>query len=147
MKTLIWTSILVGTISLAATGCLGSEDESAADTEEGQTEDAVTVTVLNLPAGCTVRADAPTYSAGIISAKAGISCSSAHNLWIRAGIYENGGSILRTTTNTCNSARTCSATATWTNRAGNQTWCTRGEGDSNPPSNPTIVRACETAGF
>ena len=145
MKTLTWTSILVCTISLATAGCV-EPDESDTDTEESQTESADTVTVLNLPSDCALTANPPTYFEGIVTARATIACDSVHNLWVRAGIYESGGSILRTTEKTCNNTR-CTVTTTWTNRAGNQTWCTRAEGDRNPTSNPTIKRACETSGF
>jgi hypothetical protein len=139
----IWTTFLIGSIALAGAGCMDQPD----DPDEAALSDDLTATPLNLPSGCVVRADPPTYSDGTIHAKAGISCSSAHNLWVRAGVYINGGSILRTQENICNNSKTCSATATTPNRSGNQVWCTRAEGDQNPPSNPSIARACESGSF
>jgi hypothetical protein len=140
----IWTSIFVGTIALSGAGCLDSADD--ADAEDTQSQDLEAV-ALNLPSGCSLTASAPTYASGTISARASISCSSAHNLWVRAGVYINGSSILSTSQNICNGATSCSATARTPNRSGNQTWCTRAEGDSNPTSNPTIRTACESSGF
>ena len=146
----IWTTFFIGTVALtlAGAGCMDPADDPEAD--EAQAEAALSdfeATPLNLPSGCTTRSDAPTYSGGTIHAKAGISCSSPHDLWIRAGVYINGGPILGSSTNICNNAKTCSATATTPNKAGNQVWCTRGEGDKNPPTGPTTTRACESGSF